>query len=420
MMKQATASSGKYYKIAITAFTLATIFYFYEFLIQVSPNVMAQDVIEHFHVNASQFASLVTWYYIAYAMMQVPAGALFDRFGAKVLLPIAALLCTAGTLLFAFTDSFFVLQISRFLTGLGSAFALLGTLFIAATWFPPHRFAILSGTVITIGMLGAVAGEKPLALMLENFGWQHTLLILFAAGAFLSVLLFVVIRDKPVEHKREPEHLLKGASHVVSNFQSWLVAVYGLLIYGVTATLGTAWGASFLSASYNMSTADAGGYISMIYAGWALGSPIFGFISDAMRRRKPTLYFSAAASFVFLAIVVFIPHLSHWSLILTFLAFGMASSAFFPSFSLARELHSSTYSGSALGFMNMLNSVGGAILPYLIGIILDIYHPNLGKVAGYALTDYDHAFYLLLGCLLLALVLVPFIKETHCKMPDAK
>lgn len=400
-------------KKAIILYLVAAIFYLYEFLLQVSPGIMVPDIMQHFHVNAKQVGYLATWYFVAYALMQIPAGALFDRFGPRILLTIASLFCSVGTLLFALTNSFAVLEFSRFLTGIGSAFALLGTLVIAALWFPPYRFALLSGILVTIGMLGAIGGEKPLALMLAHYGWRDTLLILALIGFVLSALLFFVISNKKVTDKVQHQPLL-GIGYILKKPQSWLVSIYGSLIYGATATLGAIWGVSFLRVTYGFTNPQAAGYISMIFIGWALGSPLFGFISDLIRKRKPPMYFSAMSSTILISIIIYYPHLNHLTLAILFIGFGIASSAFLPAFSIARELHPAKYSGTALGMMNMLNSLGGALIPPVIGYFLERNNPAVKHVLDYSGHDFKMALIVLPIGLGLTLFFVPFIRETNC------
>lgn len=402
-------------KKAILIWFIATIFYFYEFCLQVSPGIMVPEIMQNFHVSAKQVGYLATWYYVAYAGMQIPAGALFDRLKVKFLLTAACLLCSLGTLLFAITNSFIVLEFSRFVTGLGSAFAFLGTLVIAASWFPAHRFALLSGAVVTIGMLGAIGGEKPLALLLAYMGWHHALLALFFVGLLLSILLFLVVEDNPNKIVAKM-HPFVGIKQIILCKQSWLVAIFGALIYGTTATLGAIWGVSFLRVAYGFSNPEAAGYISMIFIGWALGSPFFGLISDGIRQRKPPLYFSALVSFLLLCVIIYVPNHAALTLAILFICFGFASSAFLPAFSIARELHQQEISGTALGLMNMFNSLGGALIPPIIGWCLELHNPLVKQIMAYQLTDFRHAFLILPAGLFIALLIIPFIKETHCQV----
>ncbi len=52
--------------------------------------------------------------------------------------------------------------LARLMIGFGSSFAAVGSMKLAANWFPANRFALLTGMMVTIGMLGAIGGKPPL------------------------------------------------------------------------------------------------------------------------------------------------------------------------------------------------------------------------------------------------------------------
>ena len=61
-------------------------FYFYVYILQVLPNVIA-DSLEHvFKIDAVALGKLGSYYFLPYIVLQLFSGALFDRFGMKRLL----------------------------------------------------------------------------------------------------------------------------------------------------------------------------------------------------------------------------------------------------------------------------------------------------------------------------------------------
>ena len=70
-------SEKKLFLLACFILLLGTIFYFYEFLLQVSPNVMVPNLMHDFRVDATAIGNLTAFYFVAYACLQIPAGALF-------------------------------------------------------------------------------------------------------------------------------------------------------------------------------------------------------------------------------------------------------------------------------------------------------------------------------------------------------
>ena len=64
----------------------------------------------------------------------------------------------------------------------------------------------------------------------------------------------------------------------------------------------------------------------------------------------------------------------------------------------------------------MLNSLGGALIPPIVGIILEKNNPYAQDILHYTAKNFKDALIILPIVLLVALLLVPYIKETHCKV----
>ena len=134
------------------------------------------------------------------------------------------------------------------------------------------------------------------------------------------------------------------------------------------------------------------------------------------------LKYPVAGILIMLAIILYSTSLSYLTYNILFLLFGFFTTGFVPSFSIVREQHSARYSGSALGFMNMANSFGPFLAPTAVGLLMDtIWNGTLiDSQRVYSLNNYKTA--LLIGpvCLILALFILPLIKETYCKTADQR
>ena len=78
---------------AFIIWLLAAGVFFFEYFARVAPSVMVPDLMHAFHVNALSLGALSALFYYSYVGMQLPVGALVDRFGAHKLLCISAGLC---------------------------------------------------------------------------------------------------------------------------------------------------------------------------------------------------------------------------------------------------------------------------------------------------------------------------------------
>jgi MFS family permease len=402
---------------------LGCLFYFYEWVLQVSPSVMSTELMRDFVVTSQTLGILSGIYFYSYAAMQLPGGVLMDYFGPHRLLTLATIICALSNIAFGFTNNFFMACLARLMIGFGSAFAAVGTMKLAANWFPANRFAFLTGLMVTIGMLGAIGGEAPLALLIDAFGWRQSMIALGVVGLFLAVFIFLVAKDSPnklhsTNHRTLEEEPLASSLHtLVKNKQLWLIAIYGGLMYMSTPVFCGLWGVPFLMFKMNLAKTTAANYISLVFVGWAIASPLWGIFSNRVGQRKPPLYISSVGALITSLLFIYAPIQSGWVMQLLLLGFGIFSAGFLPAFAVAKELCSARYVATGLSFMNMMNMVGIALAQPIIGFILDrlwqgeIQH----KVRIYPLEAYHLALAILPGGILIALLILPYVRETFCQ-----
>jgi len=398
---------------------LAAFFYFYEYFLQVSPGVMVPELMHAFSVNAAALGGLVASYFYIYAPMQIPVGVLLDRYGPRRLTTIATALCALGCFLFGTAKLLSVAEMGRLFIGFGSAFAVVSCLSIAATRFPINRFALLTGLTVTAGMLGAIGAQTPLALLVAGVGWRGSMLTLALIGVGLSLLMWFFVRDKKSVNvaRMKQKSLFSGLYYIVRQKQNWLVALYGGLVYAPTSIFCGLWGVPFLMATYHLDRPVAAGVISMAFIGWVIGSPLGGWYSDFIGRRLSVLYMASIGAFIALAFLIYVPHLTLLQLNVLLFAFGFFSSGFLPSFSIIREINPPSINGTALGFMNMLNMVGGAAGQPLVGFLLDLFWQGQmeGSTRVYSATNFHDALIALPVMLAISIFTIPLIRETYCK-----
>ncbi|MCK4869601.1 MAG: MFS transporter [Gammaproteobacteria bacterium] len=399
---------------------MAALFYCYEFFLQVSPSVMVNDLMNAFSVNAVAIGVLASLYFYAYAAMQIPAGVMLDHFGTRRLLTAAVATCALGTLLFGLTPFFFITALGRLLIGLGSAFAAIGCMHTAATWLPKNRFSMLTGLMVTIGMVGAINGQAPLALVVKHLNWRHTMFVLSAIGLGVAILMWVIIRDRrPIHSHAELESaerkLLAGLKHVIKNPQTWLCSTHAGLMFAPTLVFGSLWGVPFIQTKLGINTTAAATIVSILYFGWIIGAPVTGWFSDHFKRRKLFMNIGSVGALLALILVIYGPALPGLAIGTLLFFFGLFSSSLILGFSIVREINPPEDTGAAIGFMNCINMLGGAFIPPLIGVILDLTSHNKIMLAHhhYPITSFKFSLVVLPLCMLIASLTLFFIKETN-------
>tara|TARA_Y100000588_G_C14164092_1_gene886150 strand:- start:353 stop:1510 length:1158 start_codon:yes stop_codon:yes gene_type:complete len=378
-----------------------------------------------FSVTSHTLGILSGVYYYSYASMQLPGGLLLDYFGPRKLLTLATAICAVSTIAFGMTNSFFMACVARLMIGFGSAFAAVGAMKLAANWFSSDKFALLTGIMVSIGMMGAIGGEEPLAVMVDSMGWRQSMICLGALGVVLTILIYFVARDVPQdkngnqkqEAPSEDEPLVASLIQLVKNKQLWFVATYGGLMYMATPVFCGLWGVPFLMFKMGVTKAIAARYISLVFLGWVIASPLWGLFSGRIGRRKPPLYIGTIGATFCSALFIYAPIESKNLMQILLFTFGVFSAGFLPAFAIAKEICSQKYVATGLSFMNMMNMIGIAVAQPVIGYVLDIYWAgdlNDG-IRVYTMHAYHIGLSILPIGMLVALLILPFVKETYCK-----
>ena len=152
------------------------LFYLMGFFQRVAPAVMTTELMRDFSIHAATLGNLSALYFYSYVAMQIPTGIIADRWGPRKLLATGALVASIGTVLFAASSQIMWAYVGRFLIGGSVAVAFVGLLKVAVNWFPPRKFAMLSGTALFFGIIGAVSAGPPLRLLIDIFHWRTVLL----------------------------------------------------------------------------------------------------------------------------------------------------------------------------------------------------------------------------------------------------
>ncbi len=407
--------------LAIFIYALAALFLLYEMALQVSPSVMTRELMQDFQVGAATLGVMASFYFYGYTLMQIPVGLLFDRFNARTLITMAVFICTVGTFFFAFTEDIVWASFGRFLMGIGSSFAFVGTLVIAARWFPPKYFAFLVGTAQFLAAVGALGGGIPLAAMLQSWRWQIVMLCLGALGVFLTIFCFMIIRDNPFQKRHIPKrhHLFQELKEIVRSAQTWWIALYAFCGWGPVVVFAALWGVPYLRVCFQVPTTHAALAMGLLWVGVGLSSPILGWLSDKLGRRRILLSFCSIIGLICSLILFYIPGVTFGLSFILLFGMGIAASGQILSFALVKDNNRSTTTGTAVGLNNMAVVAGGAIFQPFVGILLHRFWDGAKDGFGvpvYSIDNYHFSLIIVPLCFFFGLISsIFFIKETYCR-----
>ncbi len=401
----------------------SVLFVFYKYILEVSPSIMTRDLSTALHIDAAMLGHIAASYYYAYTIMQVPSGLLIDKFGPRNITTLGILLCSFGAYLFSICDGPLLASSARFIIGVGATFAVLNTFKVSSNWFAPKRFALLSGLMITLGTLGAVFGQAPLAIFLKISGWRDGIATLSMVGFIFAGIFYLLVRDKPphvaydttpIVNSKIPLHHALYQS--LKKSQTWILSVYSGLAFAPILAFGGLWGISFLETKYTCSHEIAAFLTSLIFVGFALGSPLLCNLSTWIGKRKPIMVYGTLIALALLTLILYVSIPNKLVIGTLLFLFGFSLSGFLLSFTVIHEINIPIMTASVIGIMNTLNGFFGAITDPLIGFMLDLRASHKESFGlDFNVSDYQIALSFLPAYLIICLLLLLFIKETHCK-----
>jgi len=416
------------FRLALTVWGLGALFYLIGFFQRVAPAVITSELMTEFSLTGAALGNLSAVYFYSYVAMQIPTGILADHWGPRRILSIGAAVAAAGTLLFGLAHSLALVALGRLLIGAAVGVAFVAMLKLSTHWFHASRFALFSGIALAFGVVGAVFAGAPLRLLVDAFGWRAVMLATGSLTGLLALIIWWVVRDDPSElgyrsfmaqpHASAPRRSVwAGIRAVLRTPNVWLILIICGGVSGPTLTFAGLWGVPFLTTHYGLTTATAATLTSLLLLSWALAGPFMGALSDRVRRRKPLYGIGAAVAAAGWFYVFLVPRIPLPLLIAVLVLTGIASGCVMIGFAFAKESAPAALAGTTSGVINMGNMLGGLIMQPAVGWMLDRRWDGMleGGVRVYGFEAYRAGFSFMLVWLVLAIVLVAFTRETHCR-----
>lgn len=403
---------------------ISALFFFYEFIQMNMFNAISTELMKAFKIDSTGLGNLSATYFWGDVLFLLPAGMILDRFSTRKIILSALLVCITGTVVFACSELLLLAKACRFVTGIGNAFCFIACIRLASRWFPPRRMALVIGLIVTIAMLGGVFAQTPLTYLNQHLGWRHTLLFNACLGGVIYILIWWFVFDMPpnakeIQHKKELSKYSawETAKMALKNPQNWFCGLYTSLLNLGLMLLGALWGVMYLEQVHGISRTQASFVTSMAFFGLIVGSPMLGWISDSLGKRKPTMIIGAVFSILSMMAIMFIPHLSLSLAMLLFFLMGFFTSAQVISYPVVTESNPMAMTSTATGLASLLIMAGPAIAQPLFGWLMDYNWQGVMEqgIRVYSSHDFFVAMSILPISCIIGLLLSFFVKETYCR-----
>lgn len=158
--------------------------------------VLGPVITVHLGLSNTQFATLTTWFLVAYTLSQGLSGGLYDRIGSKLGFTLSIIVWSLASIGHAFSHGLISLNCFRFALGLGEGGSWPGAAKVIAEWFPVKERALGMGIFNSGATLAAVIAPPLIVWMELRFGWQSVFVVLGAAG-FAWLALWLIFYHAP-------------------------------------------------------------------------------------------------------------------------------------------------------------------------------------------------------------------------------
>ena len=420
---QADLPAQRLFKFALTIWILGASFFFFEYALRVSPSVMMPELHHYFGISAGLAGALSAIFYYPYILMQIPVGMVTDHFGPRRVMTFAAILTGIACLLFVMMPSIALALIARGMMGFCAAFAFVGTLRIALNWFQPSTFVILTGITQATGMLGAAFGDAPLSAFIHATNLHIVMVTFSAIFLLLGLAMFITLKlvkapSNTTNHtsNQPPVRVWQGLAYVIKKPAVWANCLFIGTLYGPTTVFAEAWGPSFMHVYRGFALTSASFTISLIFIGMVIGCTLFGMINRYIAAIQ-LMRFSAIASMILLAALIYLPGLNYFTTSALCLIYGICNAGIIPSYNRAALLIKKTYSGIVLGITNMFSILFGAIMIQIVGVVLDMLHPDTSP-ENLASDSFQSIFIILFICFAIAITISFCIRPNQTQSED--
>jgi len=291
--------------IAWAIWVVASLFYAYQYILRVMPNIMLNDIMEQFDMSAATFGQFSGIYYIGYSLMHLPVGIMLDRFGPKKIMTGCILLTVIGMLPLLFADHWIYPITGRFLIGAGASAAILGVFKIIRMTFSEERFPRMLSFSVTIGLIGAIYGGGPVSYMVDTFGYQTVIQLFSVIGLVLAGITYWII---PNEKSTSQGTVVADVKEVLTNGKVIFSCIFAGLMVGTLEGFADVWGTVFFKQVYGFDSTVAASMPSMIYMGMCFGAPVLSLIADKVGSYLATIiggWGSYGCLFFFIALYTF-------------------------------------------------------------------------------------------------------------------
>lgn len=377
------------YRVLVLLCSLTTLTY----LDRICISIVGVRIKTDLNLNNEQFGWVLASFALAYALFEVPSGALGDRIGPRAVIIRIVLFWSLFTALTGVVNGLISLLVVRFLFGVGESGTIPNSLIVISRWFPVNE----TGRALTwVGIgtqIGAAIAPLIIVPIAASYGWRMPFYVIALIGVAWVIIFSVFFKNFPSEmknisekekrkiesacrHRRE-ERLIPW-KYIFTSKNVWaLMLMYFCFEWALYFFI--AWMPVYLQEGRHFSEAETKPVIFILFIAGIAGYLAGGFLADFLVRQKGLRFgrrfvgmsgIALCAIFILLAALVKNDRTAAYCLIAAngFYSYGVMS-----CFSVCADIGRNN-SGTVSGAMNFFGQMGSFFLAIVFGKLADITH----------------------------------------------
>ena len=404
----AAAKAGRYRWVIVALLFAATAV---NYIDRQMIGVLKPTLVAEFGWSETDFARIVFWFQVAYAIGYIGFGRIVDVIGAKLGYSIAIIVWTAGHMAHGFASGLASFAAARFGLGIGESGNFPAGIRAVTDWFPQRERAYAIGLFNAGANVGAIITPLLVPVLVVWFGWRAAFFLTGIFGVIWLVVWWLVYRH-PSEHKKvspaelawiqqdpaDPVEAI-GWSRLLTVRETWAYALGKFLIDPIWWFF-LFWLPGYLFERYDMDLTTFGLPLAAIYLISDGGSIFGGWMSSRLIKAGRTPNFARKITMLLCAFAVtpiwFAQSIdSVWGAVLIIGLATAAHQAFSANlYTLPSDVFPRGAVGSVVGIGGTVGALGGMGMALFTGYILD------------STGSYEILFAICAGAYLLALAVV--------------
>lgn len=159
-------------------------------------SIVSRDLRAEFHMTEQAYSYVITFFFVAYAIMYAGSGYLVDRLGTRRGFALFVGTWSVAAMLHALVRGTWSLGWARFLLGLSEPGNWPAAAKAVAEWFPPGQRALGVGIFNAGSALGSAIAPPMVAYLTLRFGWRFAFLFTGSLG-ILWLVAWLLIYQPP-------------------------------------------------------------------------------------------------------------------------------------------------------------------------------------------------------------------------------